>query len=77
MFQQGAAFVIPDGITEVAFSSLMDSGFLRCNQSLDCPHSHTLRAQSPPVFKHLHINDELAVLLYGSLKILGTCLGKI
>jgi hypothetical protein len=62
MFSQGAAFVVPDDLIEVALSSLISAGFLPCSQSSGCPHSDTLRV--PPAYKHLHINDELAVSLY-------------
>ncbi|CAG8146602.1 unnamed protein product [Penicillium salamii] len=57
----GAAFVVPDDLIEVAFSSLMSAGFLPCSQT-GCPHSDTSRRR--PAYKHLHINDELAVSLY-------------
>ncbi|KAJ5964922.1 uncharacterized protein N7479_004798 [Penicillium vulpinum] len=56
------AFVIPDDLAQVAFSSLISAGFLPCSQSSGCPHSNALRV--PPSFKHLHISDELAVSLY-------------
>ncbi|KAF9249977.1 hypothetical protein DTO027I6_9111 [Penicillium roqueforti] len=56
-----AAFVTPDDLTQVAFSSLKSAGFLPCN-SLGCPHLDANRV--PPAFKHLHINDEVAVSLY-------------
>lgn len=40
----------------------MNAGFLPCNESSGCPHSGTFGV--PTVFRHLHINDELAVSLY-------------
>ncbi|KAJ5121092.1 uncharacterized protein N7515_009053 [Penicillium bovifimosum] len=56
-----AAFVIPDDLIEIAFSSLTSAGFLPCIQS-NCRHSETPRV--PPASKHLHIDDEIAVSLY-------------
>lgn len=46
----------------------MSAGFLPCNESSGCPHSGTFGV--PTAFKHLHIDDELAVSLYRKSNVL-------
>ncbi|KAL4978237.1 hypothetical protein BDW66DRAFT_130594 [Aspergillus desertorum] len=58
----GASFVVPDSLTKISFSTLSEAGFLPCTRHLDCPHSSS--AQCQPPYKHLHIDDELAISLY-------------
>ncbi|KAL3469519.1 hypothetical protein BJX99DRAFT_265131 [Aspergillus californicus] len=59
-------FVVPDALVELSFSTLAKAGFRPCSH-FDCPHSDSRR----PVYKHLHINDELAVSLYRKSDVLG------
>jgi hypothetical protein len=58
----GVSFVVPDSLTEISFSTLSEAGFHHCTRHLDCPHSSS--AQCQPPYKHLHIDDELAISLY-------------
>ncbi|KAI5301691.1 hypothetical protein KEM56_001457 [Ascosphaera pollenicola] len=57
-----ADFVIPDDLTEIAFSSLKNVGFAPCSQSPDCRHSGSFLVR--PAYTHLHITNELAISLY-------------
>ncbi|KAL2698263.1 hypothetical protein AAEP93_010973 [Penicillium crustosum] len=41
-----AAFVVPDDLAQAVFSSLMNAGFLPCNESSGCPHSVSLYQKS-------------------------------
>ncbi|PYI06178.1 hypothetical protein BO78DRAFT_461352 [Aspergillus sclerotiicarbonarius CBS 121057] len=58
----GISFVIPDALIEISFSTLAEAGFHLCSRHLDCPHSNSIHC--PPPYKHLHIDDELAISLY-------------
>ncbi|OGM39421.1 hypothetical protein ABOM_012115 [Aspergillus bombycis] len=58
----GVSFVVPDALSEISFSTIAEAGFHLCSRQLDCPHSNSNQCQPP--YKHLHIDDELAILLY-------------
>ncbi|CBF89403.1 predicted protein [Aspergillus nidulans FGSC A4] len=56
----GVSFVVPDALIEISFSTLAEAGFRPCSRPYACPHSNS---RQPP-YKHLHIDDELAISLY-------------
>lgn len=62
------SFVVPDSLIEVSFSTLSEAGFLPCPRHSNCPHLNSLQCQPP--YSHLHIDDELAILLYRKSDIL-------
>lgn len=56
------SFVVPDALIEFSFSTIAEAGFHLCSRYLDCPHSNSPQCQPP--YKHLHIDYDLAILLY-------------
>ncbi|PYH67145.1 uncharacterized protein BO88DRAFT_466550 [Aspergillus vadensis CBS 113365] len=56
----GVSFVVPDALIEISLSTLAEAGFQPCSRPFACPHSNS---RQPP-YKHLHIDDELAISLY-------------
>ncbi|KAE8389680.1 hypothetical protein BDV23DRAFT_93825 [Aspergillus alliaceus] len=58
----GVSFVVPDSLIETSFSTLFEAGFLPCPRHTDCLRSGS--AQCQPPYRHLHIDDELAISLY-------------
>ncbi|KAL4735965.1 hypothetical protein BDV11DRAFT_208014 [Aspergillus similis] len=55
-------FVVSDALIRISFSTLAEAGLDLCSRHLDCPYSNSIQCQPP--YKHLHINDELAISLY-------------
>ncbi|PKY03786.1 hypothetical protein P168DRAFT_297665 [Aspergillus campestris IBT 28561] len=52
----GAAFVVPDNSIDVSYSVLLNAGFLRCTKSTESTH--------------LHIKEEIAILIYRNSDVL-------